>query len=145
MTLTRSDAETELVRRAKKRMVMVGMAVTVTGSNDDLSGPMTVALRSMGFTPASPITVTNADLSALADDEVDEFFDRAELRLLENILGSFDQSSIRSGPYSENMSDVMASIEKRIEALRSIYGNAGSSLEAGTISLGFAEKDDDSE
>lgn len=144
MTLiTRVQAETELVRRSKKRMQLVGFAVTIVGTNDDLSGPMAVALRAMDITPASPITVTDSDLSAVED--VDEFLDRAELRLLENIQGNFDLTDINTGPYSENISSILDSIEKDVMRLREKVSANHGSMEAGTIHLNFAQTDDDDE
>lgn len=141
MTITRVQAETELVRRSKKRMQLVGFAVTIVGSNDDLSGPMAVALRAMDITPASPITVTDSDLSAV--DDVDEFLDRAELRLLENILGNYDLADINTGPYSESTSQILSAIEKDVIRLREKVSASHGSMEAGTIHLNFAETNDD--
>lgn len=146
MTLTRANAETELVARAKKKMELVGLAVTMLGVNADLDGPLSTAFRKVGHVPASPVTVTDADLANLSDDEIDEYFDRAELRLLENIHRNFDLNDIKSGQQEEKLSQLAQQIQKDIELLtariKDEYGDtgAGSSFAVGlTRADGWAE------
>ena len=147
MTITRAQAETELVSRCKKKMQLVDMVITVVGVNADLSGPMATALRTCGVTPASPITVTDSDLGDLPDDSIDEFFDRAELRLLENISGNIDLTDIQVGPRRESLSQLSDQLEKLIvqktEKIANTYGDSSGNLTPGVISLDFAQKYDD--
>lgn len=144
MTTTRIDAEVELVKRQGARMSVAGLAVTVAGSNADLNQPMSVALRKMGLTASSP--VSNTDLAELEDADVDEFYDRAELRLLENISGNLVLVDIDSGPRSEKLSQISASVEKaiaRMEAkIYSEYG-VGYELEGGVIELDSQEVEEE--
>ena len=147
MTLTRANAEVELVGRAKGKMELVGMAVTVVGTNADLNGPLASALRKMGIAPASPITVTDTDLANLTDADIDEYLDRAELRLLENIHRNYTLVDIKSGPQDEKLSQIAAQLEKAIETLsakiRSEYGDTGanSSFAVGVTRIdGYSEE-----
>ena len=152
MTLTRANAETELVSRTKGKMELVGMAVTVVGTNADLNGPLSTALRKMGLAPASPITVTDTDLANLTDADIDEYLDRAELRLLENIHRNYTLVDIKSGPQDEKLSQLAAQLEKSIELLsakiKSEYGDsgAGSSFSVGVTRIdGYSEEAESSE
>ena len=145
MTITRANAEAELVSRASKKMVLVGMAVTTAGSNASLQSPLSTALRKMDLTASSP--VTDVDLSALDDDQIDEFYDRAELRLLENILGNIDLTDIRVGERQESLGQLATQLEKAIDAktkkLEKEYGAGVGSIETGVISLNFQQKGED--
>lgn len=147
MTITRVQAEQELVRRAKKKMLVVGMLVTTDGTNDDLSGPLAFAARQVGLTLASPITCSTTDLAALEDSMMDEFLDRAELRLLENILGNIDVVNIKLGPHWEEKNQLAEQLQKQIAIRRSAvsatYGDDLSELTAGSVLLNFAQKHDD--
>lgn len=145
MSLTRIQAETELVDRAGAKMALAGMAVTIVGTNADLNGAMSVALRKMGLTASS--TVVDGDLAALETDQVDEFLDRSELRLLENIQGNLDLTDIKVGQRSESLGQLADQVEKAITRLSTRlmreYGVGLGTLSGGTISLDFAEKLDD--
>ncbi len=143
MSITRAQIETELVSRQKERMEMVGMAVTVVGTNADLNGPMAYAARKMGMAMASAVTVSDADLTALAVEDLDEFCDLAEYRLLLNIKGRFSMVDIKVGPRSESLSQLASALASDIaekkSALAENYGQGGSTLEAGVIDTNFAQ------
>lgn len=118
MALTRANAENVLVKRARGKMEVVSMAVTVVGTNADLDDPLTSAFRAMGYTPASPITITDADLVSLPDADVPEFLDRATLALLKNIHTNIDLVDIKSGPQDEKLSQLSTQVEKAIDVLK---------------------------
>jgi CO dehydrogenase/acetyl-CoA synthase epsilon subunit len=145
MTITRRQAETELVRRAKKKMLLVGMNVTTDGDNDDLSGVLAFALRAVGIMPVDPITVTDSDLGGITDN-MDEFLDRAELRLFENIEGNIDLVDIQVGQQRESLGQLAEQLKNIIkskrEAIASKYKDSEGlgTLSAGSILLDFAQK-----
>jgi hypothetical protein len=145
MALKRVQAEQELISRAKKKMQLVEMDVTSSGSNPDLDSPLATALRKMGLSVSG--VVDDNDLQALSDDDVEEFLDRAELRLRENIRGNFDLANTKIGNRWEDFKDVVAQLDSEIQNLRqqvaNNYGDGGSSLTGGYIALDFAEKGDD--
>ena len=146
MSIPCAQVEVILTARAGKRMAFVGMdGTTVDGSNPDLVDPMVSTLISMDITPASYAGVVDADLATLED--IPQFLDRCELRLLQNILGNMDMVTNRVGPRSENLSDFSDALEKAItrkqEQIRKEYGAGVGTLSAGVINLGFMETDED--
>lgn len=144
MTITRSQVESALVARCGKRMALVEFAVTTGGDNADLNDPIATALLGMGLSVAD---ISNPDATDLAAVEnMEELLDRAELRLMENILGNLDTVDITVGQRSERLSQIAASIETAIErkrtAVENKYGDSGA-LTPGLVTLNFASKGDD--
>lgn len=143
---TRALYEQEFVMRCGKKMEFVGMAVSVDGTNADLNSPMAFAARACGITLASPLTVTSEELDGLTVDNVDEFLDRGELRLLENVRGNMNLVDIKAGQLTENFSQFEVNLNKAIEQLQAKietkYVGYGS-LEAGAIIEDFSQKFDD--
>lgn len=137
MSLTRAQAETELVSRQKARMQIVEMAVTVVGTNTDLQSPMAFALRKMGYTASIP--VSDSDLAGLSSEELDKFYDLAELRLMNNIKGSLVLVDIKVGPRSKNLSQISDALQKDIEALQSKIDKEYGSLDVGVVDFDFQE------
>jgi hypothetical protein len=146
MTLTRALAEAELVKRQGARMALVEMAVTISGSNADLQSPLATALRKMGLSASAP--VTDGDLAVLGDDQIDEFLDRAELRLMTNIKGNLTLVDISNGPRSEKFGQLGQELREDIQEMRGRiedeYGTGGT-LQGGVLSLDFQQKNDDVE
>lgn len=125
-------------------MALAGMALTTVGANADLQSPIASALRKMGLPASNP--VTDADLAVVPDSQVSELYDRAELRLLENILGNIDLTDIRVGERQESFGQLAAQLEKAVEAkskqIEMDYGaglSGPSGLSGGTILLNFQE------
>ena len=145
MSITRTQVETLLIRRAGKRMTFVGMAVSTEGVNDDLIDPISTALQRMGYSPADITDIQDSDLTGV--ENVLELIDLAELRLLENILGNMDMVDISIGDRSERLSQFTADLAKAIErkqaTIEKQYGIGLGSLSAGVISLDFQQKRDD--
>jgi hypothetical protein len=145
MTITRANVEEVLVRRAKRKMALAEFDTSATGTNPDLDDPIATALRKMGF-PAS-VPIVDADLDDLADTQQDEFLARAELRLLENILGSLDISDLSVGQRRESFGQIVDQVSKAIERLQSrIEQEFGvGALVAGNILLNFSQNSEDTE
>lgn len=125
-------------------MAVVGMdIVTADGTNADLVDPIVSALLSMSITPADISDPADSDL---ASADVAEFLDRAELRLLENILGNYDMVNISEGPRSESLSQFADALERLIDRkqkkVEADYG-ALDSLSGGVIVHNFQAKADD--
>jgi hypothetical protein len=150
MTTTRANIEEILIRRCGSLMTAVGFSVTASGAgnpNIDLNDPIGYGLRKAGFTVANIALVSDADIASITGDadELDEVIDIAEYRLLENIAGNLDDVDIKTGQISESLSQLAASLEKRMARLQnklsSEYGLfvGGSELQAGVIGLDFAE------
>ena len=145
MSYTRAQVESMLVSRAGKRMTSVEFSTTVAGSNADLANPIATALVGMGITPANITNPSDTDL--LAVDDISELMDRAELRLLQNIMGNLDAVDISVGPRRESYSQFGTALDKAIERLQAqiaaLYGVGRGTLTAGNISLNFVSKGDD--
>jgi hypothetical protein len=143
MTLTRIQVEKGLVARAETRMTLVGFAVTVVGSNADLADPIATALLDMGLACVDITSPTDAEISAV--ENVPELLDRAELRLLQNILGNLDAVDITVGPRSERLGQIQQSLEAAIarkeKSVAERYGTAP--LSTGRFVHNFASKGDD--
>lgn len=118
MSLTRAQVETELIERLGNWLTQAGKdGTTNTGTNAALNGPIAFAVRQLGYTVLDLSDVTSSDLASVLDTQTDELFDVAELRTLKNILGNLDQVDIKMGPISKSLSQLRASVEKRIASL----------------------------
>lgn len=142
--ITRLKAEVSLIARAGRKMDLVGMNISATGTNESLNDPLGMALLGMGLNVADLASVTDTDLAAIED--IPQFLDRAELRLLETIAGNIDLVNITTGPRSEALSDLSKQVEAAITRLtkkiEKQYGSGVGSLQPGVVTLDFAEKYD---
>lgn len=138
MTVTRANAEAALVGRARKKMSMIGFAVTTTGVNADLDDPFFTALVNMSKTPVGS-AVADVDLAALSTTEYVEFLDRSELRLLESLYQNIDFSDIQVSQRRESLSQVADQLKAAIAALQSkvaaAYADGVPALKMGFIRL----------
>lgn len=142
MAITRANAEAILIGRLGTLMTEAGLdGTTVDGTNADLNDPFASALRSMGYTVADITNVSDVDLSALAEEDYNEFLDRAELRVLESIEGNYVLVDITAGPRSEKLSQLLDHVRARKdqlwEKIKEEHGTVV--LEAGYIEMVFAE------
>jgi hypothetical protein len=139
--------ETLLLKRAAGRMQEAGMDYSTIPNNTDLVDPIVFALLCMDITPADPTSLSDSDLSGVANTDLSKLLDLAEMRLLENIVGNLALVDITVGPRKEALNQLVDQAEKAIARLSSriekMYGFGIGSLEAGTISLDFAAKGDD--
>lgn len=142
MAITRANAEAILIGRLGTLMTEAGLdGTTVDGTNADLNDPFASALRSMGYAVADITNVSDVDLSALAEEDYNEFLDRAELRVLETIEGNYVLVDITAGPRSEKLSQLLDHVRARKdqlwEKIKEEHGTVA--LEAGYIEQVFAE------
>lgn len=142
---TRSDIEAEIIGRIGPWLAAVSMdGVTVNGTNPDLNRPISYAIRLSGGTVAGA-TVTDADAATVPASALDQLYDLAELRSLENALTHYALVDAKAGTVEEKSSQFADRLEKRIAALRSAiaiaYGIGGApSLTGGALTLNFAEE-----
>lgn len=144
MSITRAEAESILIRRAGALIAAAGLdGSTVDGTNADLNDPLGWAVRQAGGSVSSPGAVADADLATVADDDLDQLLDLAEVRTLESIAGNLDLVNITVGSRREELGALAQQVERAIErkraALQRAYGFGLGSLTAGSITLGFAE------
>lgn len=128
-------------------MTAAGLDGSTIGSNLDLNDPVGYAIRQLGGSVSDFTNVADGDLSAISTGDYDELLDVAELRLLENILGNFDDVNTTTGGISEALgqlgSRVEAAIATKREQIQKDYGRGRGKLKAGTIGLDFAQHGDD--
>ena len=139
MALTRADAEEVLVSRLSGLLAAAGMAVTYDGSNADLADPLAWALRRMGTDPASPVTVTDGDLSGLGAADYDDYLDLAEYRTLQTIQGHLAVVDITAGPRTEKLSQLAAQVKAMIEAKAASLAEYVTSVACGYIRLDLTD------
>lgn len=142
MALTRAQAEAILVRRVGRLMTAASMdGATTNGSNRDFNDPLGWAIVQAGGSVAARNLVTTADLATADDDAV---LDLAELRVLESIAGNLALVDVTFGPHKESLGQLGTRLElliarKRKQVARD-HGVGASALEAGVITLGFAQQ-----
>lgn len=142
MAITRAQVEQSIVGRLRGKMALAGLSTIADGSNPDLNDPISVALRKLGKPVSNP--VADHDLISLTDYEYDELLDRAELRTLQNIVGSLDLVDITVGSRRESLNQLAEQCEKAIARLmRSISTEFGAGITAGTLDLGFQAEFDE--
>src|SRR5215212_491512 len=122
MAVTRANIETILIRRCGKLLSAAGLdGTTVSGANADLNDGIGSALRTLGYTVASLVSVADSDVSVVADSEIDQLLDLAELRTLESVAGNLDKVTIQSEDQRKQWSDLAARLETTITRMRSRY------------------------
>jgi len=147
MAITRANAEVVLIRRVGALLTAADLdGTTVDGTNVDLNDPCAFALRQLGHTVSSAVLVADADMDDLAAADYNAFFDLAELRTKKNVLGNLTLVDITAGPRSERLGQLAEQLRKDIDALQDAikadYNIGVGTLEAGIITLDFAEKDE---
>ena len=141
MPITRVQADTELIERAGALLTLVGKdGTTVDGTNQALVGALRSGLDSLGIIPASFGTITDDDLSLVADSAVAQLLDVAELRLVGGINASFtdvdEKISMGEKKVSQNRAAIQARYTSLAQFCRERYGYGLGRLRAGGINLG---------
>ncbi len=147
MTIARADTESIIVRRVGPLMTVSGMAITITGGNGDLNDPLGYAIRSLGYSVLSVVSIVDADVAQVTDAEIDEFLDICTIRTLYAILGNYDDVDIKVGPRDEKLSQLREQVENKIALLEKqaeiSYGFGLSTPEARVIVDDFVEHTDE--
>jgi len=146
VAITRANVEVVLCKRLGPLLTAAGMATTCVGSNADLNDPIGWAIRQADYTVASIALVADADLVGVASDDYDQVLDLAEYRMLETIQGNLDDVDVQVGPRREALSQLADQVQQKLERLEArigrLYGVGLASLEAGYLTMNFAEHDD---
>jgi hypothetical protein len=146
MTMTRANVEALLIRRCGTALTQAGLdGTTQDGSNGELNDPIGRALRILEYTTATPADITDSDLAALEDDDIDALLDLAELRTLETVYNVVvDKVDTTVGPQRQNLAQWANALDAKIQRLqeqaRALYGLGAPKLEGGVLDLDFMEK-----
>lgn len=95
--MNRQELQTLLVRRCGNFLTAAGMNTKTEGDNPDMADPILWALRMLGYSPASVIVVSDAELATVAASHTSALLDLAELQLLANIQGNYARVSSSAG------------------------------------------------
>lgn len=145
MSLTKSQADAELIDRTSGLLAIVGKSVVVDGTNPDTVGALREGLASLGLGVATFGAVADADLAAVPTSDYPQLFDVAELRLLRNIRGSLtlvDQKiSLGEQKLGQVRDGLNAAITDLEAKLKCTYGIGAGTVSGGAVDLGFAQTD----
>ena len=143
MAITRANTEAIIVQRVGPLMTVVGMAVTVAGSNASLNDPIGRAIRDLSYTVTDITSVSDADVAQVAVSKYDEYLDIAEYHTIESIIGNYDDVDLIVGPRDEKLSQTVAQLNamlaRKADRLEDLYGYGLAVLSTGYITLGFTE------
>ena len=143
--LTSANLDLLLLRMTAVKLAYAGLdSTTADGTNPDLGFPKVAAYRSLGLVPIGPLNLVDADLVGVADGQLNQLLDVAELATLEAILGNLsnvDQTTDTDnlqlhGKFYQALEATVA--RKRTQAQRA-YGYGLGTLTPGVFDLGFAE------
>lgn len=140
MSLTADSLNTLLVQRVNKLFAALGYSAETYDTLDATN----YALRELGYTVTSAALVTDADVTAVPDADVNQFLDTAELRQLETLLNDMVvKVNMTLGPRREELSHISDALERIINRkqaeMAKKYGRGVASLSGGVIDLAFAE------
>jgi hypothetical protein len=147
--LTRAVLESILIRRCGRRMAFAKLdGITQNGTNLDLNDPIREGLDSIGVTAANAINVADSDLATISGKRLSQILDVAELRVLESILGNWDEFDQARGIDRQDLGKMGEAIRTRVNDLQArlmkLYGVGLGSLRGGGITLRQAVSSDES-
>ena len=144
MALTRANLEAALVSRCGALWAAIGNPITVVGTNTSLDDVLATSAYEAGLTLSDPTTLSSADLADVGPATRANILDRSTLRMLRTIRDNWLRTSSTINMKSQNHSDILKSLDSRIEALQSHIDNhyapaptvvGTNSISAGTLRL----------
>lgn len=87
MALTVLQTESIVIPFVSGFLTRCGMNTTASGSNPDLAGPITTALRALGYVPLSAAVPVDTDLQGITDEKTDLFLGVTQLYTLRACWG----------------------------------------------------------
>lgn len=141
MSLSANSLSILLQQRVNKLFAALDYSV----SNYDSVDATNYALREMGYSVTNPAIITDADVTAVSESEVNQFLDTVELRQLETLLNDMVVKVTMSlGPRREELSHISDALERIINRkqaeMAKKYGRGVATLSGGVIDLAFAEQ-----
>lgn len=145
MALTSANFDQILLSRTAAKLSYAKLNSTLDdGTNPALADGKVEGFRSLGLIPASPLNLVDADLTGVADVQLPQLLDIAELRTLENILGNRaapDQMADTDNQqwHGKFYDSLEKTVERKSKRCLNRYGYGLASLTPGVFDLGFAE------
>lgn len=119
MTVTRTQVEYIITKRLGGYLARAEMTGETGEDNEYLADPIGWAMRLLGYSPASIITVTDDDLADVASGHTDALLDLAELRTIESMITNLDDVNITAGPVRSEWTALRTDLMKQLIAKRS--------------------------
>lgn len=149
--MDRATVEKVLVRRLGRWSAAVGFDVTnQTGSNVDHADAIATTILAMGFPCADPTNPTDSEVATAAANANVEFFARAELRHLDNIIGNWADPNEQAGINRQEWGRLLEMLIKRRDGLakqnQDEFGPPGGvdqSIVGGRLDYDFQRRYDD--
>jgi hypothetical protein len=117
--LTRAALESILIRRCGRRMAFANLdGITANGTNLDLNDPIREGLLSLDISAVNPVQVADSDFVNVQGPQVSQILDVAELRVLESILGNWDEFDQAHGIDRQDLGKMGEAIRARINDLQ---------------------------
>jgi len=142
---TRAQYETILLKRLGALLTAAGLDGTNhSGANADLNDPLGYAVRKLGGTVVNLVSVDDTDLATVAASKLDALLDVAQLRTMENVSGNYVLVDNKTGPYSQNLSQVKTALQADIDKLRTKieteYGIGLASMEITPLKIVYPDE-----
>lgn len=121
MDATIAEIEDEIVDRTRGLMKLVSLSADPDADASPrayLAGPISYAIRKSGGSTASIRTPVAADLLTVDIADLDQLLDIAELRAIDNALGSWMEPDQAEGPQSQKLGALAQFYQARAECLR---------------------------
>lgn len=145
MSLTRATCEDELVARMSDLLSLIGLSVLTDGTNPDVGKAIGYGYRQLGYTPASGLIPSDAELALLTSPETDNLLDIGEWRLLSVCRNRITTVRSQVGAGSVYWSELRDGTDRRLVALgnelKAAIGFGLAPLTGGVITLDIAETD----
>jgi hypothetical protein len=138
---TRAQVESILIDRTGGYLALADIAAAPRSDASPrayLGDPIAWALRGIGLPLADPSSPSDLEVAAVPDGSFDEVLDRAELRVLLNVVGNWTAVTEQAGTDRQEWSKLLDQLWKRVQTLREDYpSSVAGALVGGTIGLDF--------
>lgn len=147
MAVTKQMVQQVLITRLGRVLTDLSFEIVLSGDLEYLEDPIGWGLRMIEISTADLSLVTNAEVASMSDDDVDEFLDYAEYRLIGNLVKNAPEVDVKIGHRSEEFSQLanrlIQMFDRKRTEIRQIYGFGLGGLTAGRIDLDSLTTSDD--
>ena len=147
MAVTKQMVQQVLITRLGRVLTDLSFEIVLSGDLEYLEDPIGWGLRMIEISTADLSLVTNEEVASMSDDDVDEFLDYAEYRLIGNLVKNAPEVDVKIGHRSEEFSQLanrlIQMFDRKRTEIRQIYGFGLGGLTAGRIDLDSLTTSDD--
>lgn len=147
MAVTKQMVQQVLITRLGRVLTDLNFEVILSGDLDYLEDPIGWGLRMIEISTADLTEITNAEVASMSDDDVDEFLDYAEYRLIGNLIKNAPDVDVKIGHRTEEFSQLanrlIQMFDRKRTEIRLLYGFGLGDLTSGMIDLDSLTTSDD--